>query len=444
MNNSSEIYDNIPNIIENQILLKEPNSLIRIFKGNFELINIENETEKIDVSGEIYFDWFPNYGCFFSGTIHNYDFDKYLQNLGKTYKTIINKAEIGNALIINTTTSIGSDSSQIKGKFFNKIIIGEIEQSIDLVSFSIPNLKSISGEIVKKITISHKRTSCSRIKLENNEWTITIDKDLEYNRLEQELKSIGGYNILYSGNIIKTDNTKFSYLETNEIISCLDVFLSFINGRKLSCLFTMGFNEDCKIWTDYNSKRVETYKDVKTFLFYRNIVSLNLMWKEFSTIWQSASGKNFLTSIIHWYTESNNQAGLIEGSIIMAQAGLEELYYWTSTNKKHPDKTPNKFRELIKYLNLVDSEILSNYKSLEFFAENHIKNPNYRDISGIITTIRNNIVHPIENVKISVETKHEAWQLCLWLIEITLLKILNHQGLYFDRARKVNFDYIIS
>ncbi|MBA0884452.1 hypothetical protein [Flavobacterium undicola] len=128
----------------------------------------------------------------------------------------------------------------------------------------------------------------------------------------------------------------------------------------------------------------------------------------------------------------------------MAQAGLEELYYWTSTNKKHPDKTPNKFRELIKYLNLVDSEILSNYKSLEFFAENHIKNPNYRDISGIITTIRNNIVHPIENVKITVETKHEAWQLCLWLIEITLLKILNHQGLYFDRARRINFDYIIS
>jgi hypothetical protein len=65
MNNLIEKYKNIPNIIENSIMLKGPNSRIEIFKGTFELINIENKTGKIDIDGEIYFEWFPNYGCFF-------------------------------------------------------------------------------------------------------------------------------------------------------------------------------------------------------------------------------------------------------------------------------------------------------------------------------------------------------------------------------------------
>lgn len=445
MYNLSERYNNIPDIIESQIILKKPNSPIRIFKGNFELINIENEAEKIDVNGYIYFEWFPNYGCCFSGTICNCDLDKYFKNPRYIYKVVINTIEIGNSFITNTTTSTGTDNSQIKGVFQDKITVGEIEKSIDLVSFSVPNLKPISGEAVKKITSTNIRTSRSRIKLKNNEWNITIDKDIQYDNLKKELDIIGGYNILYSGNIIKNNNEKFTFKESNEILSCLDVFLSFINGRRLSCLFSTGFNEGSKNWTDYSAKQVAAYKkNITSFHFNRNVNSLDLMWKEFSSIWQSDSGKDFLTSIIHWYIESNNQAGLIDGSIIMAQAGLEQLYYWTLPNNKHPKDTPSKFRDLIKYLNVNNAEILDNYINLKVFAENYIEKHNHRDIAGIVTTIRNNIVHPIENVKITLETKYEAWQLCLWLIEITLLKILNHQGRYFDRARGVNFDYTIS
>jgi hypothetical protein len=133
------------------------------------------------------------------------------------------------------------------------------------------------------------------------------------------------------------------------------LFLSFTNGRKLSCLFLTGYNEEIKTWIDYRATRVKTYKNVESFLYDRNVQSLDLMWKEFSFIWQSDTGKSFLTSIIHWYIESNNQAGLIDGSLIMAQAGLEQLYYRTLPNNNHPPYTPNKFRALIKYLNINNS-----------------------------------------------------------------------------------------
>lgn len=433
----------IPNTVENQIILKKPNSSIKIFKGFFKLINIDNEKEKIDITGEVYFQWIPNYGCLFSGNICNSDIKKYLSNPLNTYKVVIEKVEIGNCFITNITTSLDKETSKIKGKFKDKILIGEIQKSIDLISFSIPNLKSISGEVVKKTTASGTTTSHSRIKLETNVWKIIIDKNIEYNKLEQELKNIGGYNILYSGKITRNDKIKFTFEESNEIINCLDQFLSYINGRRLSCLFSTGFNKEIKTWTDYNPRQVETYKEVKNFLFFRNTNSLDLMWKEFNSIWQSERGKDFLTSIIHWYTQSNNQAGLIDGSIIMAQAGLEQLYYWTSSNTNPPNDTPSKFRDLIKYLCLKDSEIPEKFKNLKIFSQSQIENPKHRDIAGVITTIRNNIVHPVEKVKITPQTKHEALQLCLWLIEISLLKILNHQGRYFDRAKAeyVEFDY---
>ncbi len=312
---------------------------------------------------------------------------------------------------------------------------------IDEIIFSIPNLMDISGEVVKKISSTKTTTTCSRILVDNQKWKIIIDKSLEYNKLKDELEIVGGYNILYTGKISLINNNKFTYEESEEIINCLDQFLSFINGRRISALFLEGYNNEIKIWSDYSPKSTDTFKNIKSSFHYRNIFSLDVMWKEFSSIWEANDGKDFLTSIIHWYIESNNQAGLIDGSIIMAQAGLEKLYYWIFRQEKnHPNDTPEKLRKLIKHLNIDEVGAILRFNNLKDFYIN-IKKTEHRDIAGAITTIRNDIMHPKETFKITPETKHEAWQICLWLIEITLLKILNHKGKYFDRARGKDIEF---
>jgi hypothetical protein len=442
MNNLFEKLKEIPNIIENTKILKKPNSPIRIFKGNFLLINSEHDI-KIDVMGEINFEWFPNYGCIFLGNISIVDFEKFILMPYISYNVIINKIDLGKAFIHKTRTSTSSNKTLIQGVFENKVLVGIKKELIDEIIFSIPNLKSISGEVVKKISSTQTRTTRSRISLVNHKWKIIIDKNIEYDNLKEELEIVGGYNILYTGKITSIEDNKFTYHETEEIIECLDLFLSFINGRKIATLFLNGFNEGTKKWIDYSPKSVEAYKDVTSCIYYRNINSLDKMWKEFSAIWESEKGKDFLKSIIHWYTQSNNKAGLLEGAIIMAQAGLEKLYYWTAKAENHPENTPQKLRKLTKYLQIKDFEVLSNYTNLNEFSQIYIEKDNHRDVAGIITTIRNNIIHPIETVKINSQTKSEALQLSLWVIEIALLKICKYEGKYQNRTtgKTIEFEH---
>ena len=440
MNNLFVKLKEIPNIIESAVILKKPNSPIRIFKGDFLLINSEHDI-KIDIKGEINFEWFPNYGCIFLGDISIVDFDKFILNPYLSYDVIADKKDLGKAFIHKTINSTSSNKALIKGVFENKVLVGTKTEPIDEIIFSIPNLKSISGDVVKKVTLTKIISTRSRITLDNQKWKIIIDKNIEYNNLNNELEIIGGYNILYTGKITHTKGQKFTYNEAEEIINCLDTFLSFINGRRISTLFLNGFTEGIKKWTDYSAKSVETYKNVPSCIYYRNISSLDIMWKEFSAIWETDKGNDFLKSIIHWYTQSNNKAGLLEGSIIMAQAGLEKLYFWTSKEENDPENTPQKLRKLTKYLHIKDFEVLSNYITLNEFSRIHIKKHKHRDIAGIITTIRNNIIHPKETIEINSQTKNEALQLSLWVIEIALLKINKYEGKYHDRTTGKLIDF---
>lgn len=440
MNNLIERLKDIPDIIESSIVFKKPNSPIKIFRGKFQLINSEHNI-KINVEGKITFEWFPSYGSFFLGNISVVDFDKFIQTPYISYKVIVNEIDLGSAFIHKITTSTSSNKALIKGVFENEVLFGKKTELIDEIIFSIPNLKYIDGDVVKKVSSTETKTTRSRISLDNHKWKIIIDKKIEYNNLKEELENTGGYNILYNGKIISINGNKFTYDEAEEIINCLDIFLSFINGRKIATLFLKGFSEGINMWSDYSPKLVESYKDATSCIHYRNIISLDIMWKEFSNIWDSDKGKDFLKSIIHWYTQSNNKAGLLEGSIIMAQAGLEKLYYWTNGEEEnHPNNTAPKLRKLIKYLNINDFEVISRFNNLNEFSQINI-DTKYRDIPGAITTIRNDIIHPVESVKINSQTKFEALQLSLWLIEITLLKILKNKGKYYDRTKGEVIDF---
>jgi hypothetical protein len=173
----------------------------------------------------------PKLWLFFSGNISHRNFKKHIKNQFREYKVAINAKEIGNSFIndtistlLNSIISKPQESPQIKVIFRDKIIIGEKDESIDLVTFSILNLRPISGEVVKKVIPSGVKTCRSRIELKNDEWIIIIDKDTEYNNLKKELEIIGGYNLLYAGNIKKRNNAKFTLVQSNEIISCFKCF----------------------------------------------------------------------------------------------------------------------------------------------------------------------------------------------------------------------------
>ena len=434
MKTLAEKMSEFPDIIEHYNTVIKPNVPINVHLGK---LTLESKTDKkvITIRGKITFYWTPIYGCRIEGTINKHDYNKFIFNPLDSYDVKVNNNSIGFAFIQTTINNFESTRIKLIAVFEHRVLLGKIEQKVDKITFAIPNLISISGEIVKKIISTKIYNSNFRISLNYKNWEILMDKNIDYEKAKKTLLIKGGYNILYQAELTLKQGETFIYDEGKVILDCFDLFISYINGRKTSSLLLNGYIQKSMIWSDYSPKSVDPFKEVKSSFYYRNIKSLQNKWEAFNKIWESDSGKEFLKTVIHWYLQANNNAGLLEGSIIMAQAGLEKIYHWIfKLESKATNSAPQKLRDLIKYLALDENEVHLRHPNIKKYYEN-IENKKHRDIAGVITSVRNDLIHPKESFITSIDTKREVLQISLWLIEMTLLHLLCHEGKYFDRMQ---------
>lgn len=437
-----EEFKDIPEIIESSIEMTEANSSIKIYEGEYLL---KDDTEEIKVNGIITFDWVANSGSHFSGqaVLERSQF-KTFTNSHSVYKIIINGLEFGNGFITKNSFGSNFEGSFIKGTLSQQAVLGDKSISVEKITFSIPNLRDLLGLPVKKVTSQNISTLMNRLRLENDNYIISIDKCSNYKKRLESLEEKGGYIILYYGEIVsKKGSLKLE--DTKEVFHCLDTFLTFINGRRTSAMFLQGIFEGEVIWCDYTDYFVDPYKVVQSWQQRHSIRGLNELWKNFSSLWKETEDKNFLTSAIHWYVEANGNSGFSEGSIIMAQTALELLYnWWVIEHKKliigkdsENINASNKIRLLLSQLNINHSAPEA-FKQLEQFI---VDSKDIIDAPDAVVQIRNAIVHSQEEKRkklsaIHYKAKYEALQLCIWYIEMTLLCILDFDDIYFNRCSK--------
>lgn len=433
----------IPEIIESSIEMAEANSPIKIYEGEYLL---KSDTAEIKVNGIITFDWVANSGAHFSGKT---EFEpsqyKAFSNPISEYKIIIDGLEFGNGFITKNSFGSNFEGSFIKGTLSQQVVFGDKSIPVEKIIFSVPNLIDLHGLPVKNKTSKNFSISMSRLRLENDNYIICIDKCSDYKNRQESLKEKGGYIILYYGELtnkkgpLKLENIK-------DVFHCLDTFLTFINGRRTSAMFLQGIFKGEIIWCDYTNYFVDPYKSVQSWQQRLSISGLNELWQKFSSLWKDRDDKNFLTSAIHWYVEANGNRGFSEGSIIMAQTALELLYnWWIIEDKKlivgkdsENISASNKIRLLLSQLSIKYS-VPEAFKQLEQYIIDN--KDNIVDAPDAVVQIRNAIVHSQEEKRkklsaIHNKAKYEALQLCIWYIEMTLLCILNFDDTYFNRCSK--------
>jgi hypothetical protein len=435
-------HKDIPEIIESSIEMTEANSSFKIYEGEYLL---KSDTEEIKVNGIITFDWVANSGSHFSGkAVLEPSQYKAFSNSLSIYKIVVDGLEFGNGFI--TKNSFGSNFKGcfIKGTLSQQAVFGDKSIAVEKIIFSIPNFREIHGLPVKKITSKNSSISMNRLRLENDNYIISIDKCSDYKERQESLEEKGGYVILYYGELTSKKGP-LKLEDTKEVFHCLDTFLTFINGRRTSAMFLQGVYAGEVIWCDYTDYFVDPYKIVQSWPQRHSIRGLNELWQNFSLLWKETEDKNFLTSAIHWYVEANGNRGFSEGSIIMAQTALELLYnWWIIEHKKlivgkdsENINASNKIRLLLSQLNITHS-VPEAFKQLQqFIAESK----DIIDAPDAVVQIRNAIVHSQEEKRkklsaIHYKAKYEALQLCIWYIEMTLLCILNFDDIYFNRCSK--------
>ncbi len=436
MHGRIEQYNDIPDSIPASVNMNQANASIKIYNGAFVL---KDEKLKIEVDGKIAFYWLPQPKVRFVGKV-NTGTKELLKvfNENKELIVIVKGFEVGKALITNiSNTNKAINDFSIKGILLHEAIFGNKLMSVEKICFSIPNFKEFFGDPIKEIHGNTRTMRMGRIELEDDDYIITLDRDKNYSERRESLMENGGYILLYSG-MVMCKGKSIIHPDSKDIFQCLSTFLSFLNGRKISALFLKGIYENQVIWTDYTSYYTVPYSVVESWSPFNSINDIKELWRNFRSIWQNPDGKDFFISAIHWYIEANGQAGLTEGSIVLAQNALELLYNWWIVEriKSIPcNFAAGKIRLILKQLK-TEFNVPSNLKKLRNFSETI---GNVKDAPEAIVYIRNAIVHSRENKRrvlnqMPGKVKHEALQLALWYIELSLLRILDYRGKYKNRC----------
>lgn len=316
MEEYENFYKDAPESIKPTIVLEKANESIGIYQGDF----IVKQGEKsLNVAGELNFGWFPTQTTIFSGKVTDKEFLNIDHN--KEVSVIINGLVLGTGYVHNRNINYTEGIYTLKGRCYSATF-GDKSLAVNEIAFSIPNLRELFGSLIKTTKEKEVRGEDGRIFFEDEKFIITIDKINEFKRYEDELKSNGGFIVLYGGKISKKKGA-ISLEEFKQIHFSLSNFLYFLNGRRTAPVFSQGIHEGETLWTDYTAYKIDQYKYVNSWAEFQWLNDISDIWKHYLTLWKNDSDKDFLTTLIHWYVEANSTAAYVEGSIILAQTALE-------------------------------------------------------------------------------------------------------------------------
>lgn len=434
--------DDIPQKIHSDIQMNGPNERIEIFSGEIELVS--NGKSLLLKEAQIFFLWYPKLGPKFKGKCHPSELeDSSFFNSLDSFTLRVKGIDFGKAYI---SELVRDDMIYIEGEMASTALLGDSSIKVDEVQFILPNFRNFLGDPVET-TIENGRLLRlrGRITLEDDKYSVILDKVIKEKEKRVQLRSEGGIYQMYDGQIKKKKGS-ISQAETKELVTKLAFFLSFINGRRCSPILLTGKYKGEVIWKDYTPYHMDSFKECGSWSSKFNIDGFSDLWNTFSTFWKNENDRDVLTTAIHWYLEANNNAGYLEGSIVMAQTALELIYNWHIVEGKkmiigkdsETIAASNKIRILISQVKDIDTDIPESFNALKDFID---QSKTVNDAIEAIVFIRNSIIHSqsqkrSELRKISIKAKYEALQLSIWYIEVALLSLLNFRGKRQDRTKK--------
>jgi len=418
--NKMDVIESLPKIINPSTPFEKPNQKIKIYQGEFK---IKTTNEEIIFNGSLEYRWFPNVGVYIDGTT-------------KPDSKLIQKLKNDNLDVVIDNHTFGRDlgiiefsNRRIQGFIFSPSVLGDRSISVNKVLFAIPNLIDL--------------TPNSRIELSDENFKIIIEKRLNFENYQKQLKNFGGYLLLYFGELTSNRNKPIDFSTSENILGELSLFITFINSRRVSILFRKGQFEKDILWQDFTHYENATYQNVFGWVVPTETDKLNILWGNFRSIYSSQDGKDFLQNVIQWYIDSMNSFSNVIGGIITAQTALELLFNWLVIEKKkmiigkdaENINASNKLRLLLAVIN-VNSETPHKFADLKKYIDD---NSNINDALEAIVSIRNAAVHAQKEkrkklAEINIETKLQALKLSQKYIELAILYILGYNGNFFDRT----------
>lgn len=314
---------------------------------------------------------------------------------------------------------------------------GDDNTKISKVVFHLCNYKDTFGTHHSVRELGKQKVTYPVTKLESTEWILELH-NYNTNDCIKKLRDTGGYGLTHIGCFYRADHSQFDGKTAMKMLEHLHHLFTFSKGTFCSPVLAVGLNEnEQRVWELLNSPREPWSNPISWFDSHHCEQLVNL----FPGFIEKLEDKNWgdtLHKVLYWYTRSSDPSGSgIDTGIILTQIAIERLAYEYLVNHRKiiEEKAFKNFKASDKFRHLFSSLEIP-MKIPDKLTEIHrvAKKFGYSDAPHTLTDIRNSLVHPKKNRDNELnDAYYEAWALGLWYLELTILRICNYQGSYFNR-----------
>lgn len=270
------------------------------------------------------------------------------------------------------------------------------------------------------------------LSLETSEWLVSITPVPGLGELEKVLRDTHGYAETHRGVVERSDGGTFTVDAAVEILEVLNHFLSFLCGAHCSVNNAVGTcAKGVEVWKRWGAFHVSRWRRATTWYDITVAHPLSDLFGEFFQEYQTH--RNGLGRIVRLYAESNATSNL-DVSIILAQTALETFaHIWFGEKDRRVLEGVWIDNALKKFL--VPTHVPGRLRALR----QHAQENGWEHGPHAIVELRNPLVHSRQNVTSTpVDVEHEAKQLALWFVELSLLRVLGFSGNHACRLNQVH------
>lgn len=420
-----------------------PNEPITLYRGPFFL---NTGDSRVECDGVFKFEWFPSPRVRFEGEAKGLVGD--LFNLGSAALEIPDLNATTNVILSHLELSFESRTTPIVGFISETTWVGE-PTSFDSVTFHLPNFHKFRGAPIRYTPDDETLSSgSSRLEIEEAPWRVTLDQYHDYSDRRSEVRHGGGFVLGHVGRIERTDDVRLNRDEADDMLMVLHYFFSFCRGFWCGPILAAAGDAGDPAALRWHSPLLSQWKGVSSWFPELDLAAIGDLFSGFVRHWEDDLWQEALRHTTNWYVESNLNAGMLEGSISLAQTALEHLS-WVylvedqelfSTGDLKDKKTAEKFRLLLSELDIPidvpDDPTLAG--AVDLLETESLK---VEDGPDLLVKVRNMIVHPRRAKRerlsrLSSEQKYQVKQLGLLYIELLTLRLLGYSGPYYSRLER--------
>lgn len=281
---------------------------------------------------------------------------------------------------------------------------------------------------------------CRSLVLVSAGWRVTIQSltDGATEAVWRRIKEEGLCLLTHVVNLEREDGGPFSVDEAKKQIALLTYFLSLVKGSTVWVVCDAGFDERGeRVWQSFCAPRLG--EPPYWWADRSQGHQVEALFPPFVQRWsQSQAWRDCLTHAIYWYNQANTGDGQpgVDSALVLVQAALERLAFHYAVIERRMIsrdgfkklRASDQLRMLFSSLD-IPMDIPQSLPAIQAAS----KPLAWVDSPHAITDIRNSLVHPDSNKRVS-DCYFEAWKLSLWYLELSLLAVCGYEGTYQNRV----------